>query len=301
MDISVVVPFYKGNDYLPRLLKSLVTSSARANQLGITTEIIIVNDSPEIEVLVPEQYKNSVCIITNERNRGIQYSRINGLKKAKGIFILFIDQDDELTPQALISNYNEIGMADVVIGNGNFVYKDKKQESKRLIYLKKRYQKKAASEIPYLYVRDLIVSPGHCLIRKSAIPQEWKDNIMKKNGADDYLLWLLMFNNERKFSVNYDVVYIHHDSGENLSFNVKNMKQSFNELISILNRDENYPSKSSNVLERQYFYKSLLVERKIFLLIMRSIIDPVIFIYNLYFRLFYGGNVISAKEMNSKN
>ncbi len=39
---------------------------------------------------------------------------------------------------------------------------------------------------------NLLASPGQCLIRKSCIPAQWIENIMKTNCADDYFLWLLM-------------------------------------------------------------------------------------------------------------
>lgn len=43
-----------------------------------------------------------------------------------------------------------------------------------------------------------ITSPGHCLIRKTSIPQLWKENILKNNGSDDLLLWLLMLEENKK-------------------------------------------------------------------------------------------------------
>ena len=58
-------------------------------------EVIIINDSPEIEVMLPDIELNCT-VIKNDTNSGIHRSRVNGLKIAKGNYIQFLDQDDEL-------------------------------------------------------------------------------------------------------------------------------------------------------------------------------------------------------------
>ena len=72
--------------------------------------------------------------------------------------------------------------------------------------MKKDYLKK---QIGFIKVRDLIVSPGHCLIKKTSIPEYWTKHVMSVNSADDYFLWLLMIENKCQFNVNYDVLYTH--------------------------------------------------------------------------------------------
>ena len=42
----------------------------------------------------------------------------------------------------------------------------------KAVKLKKDYLKK---QIGFIKVRDLIVSPGHCLIKKTSIPDYWKN------------------------------------------------------------------------------------------------------------------------------
>ena len=48
MDVSVIVPFYKGNKYINNILRMVIENVANANE--ITFEVVVVNDSPEIEI-----------------------------------------------------------------------------------------------------------------------------------------------------------------------------------------------------------------------------------------------------------
>ncbi len=54
-------------------------------------------------------------------------------------------------------------------------------------------KKNALTLNAYIFGHNRIVSPGHCMIKKTSIPIEWKQNIMEVNGSDDLFLWILMF------------------------------------------------------------------------------------------------------------
>ena len=116
MKISIITPIYNGNKYLNNYLKMIKQAISKISEI----EVIWVNDSPNIPI---EYDKNltkdvNVQIIKNKENSGIHKSRVNGLKQAKGKYILFLDQDDEITEDALLSQYNKIQGHDLVIGNG---------------------------------------------------------------------------------------------------------------------------------------------------------------------------------------
>ena len=90
--LSIIVPCYKVEKYLPRCLDSLV------NQTLKDIEIICINDgSPDncINILknYKEKYGNKIVIIDKE-NEGVWRGPKDGVKKAKGEFIGFVDSDD---------------------------------------------------------------------------------------------------------------------------------------------------------------------------------------------------------------
>ncbi len=283
MKISVITPIYNGNRYLNNYLCMIEKSISKINDV----EIIWINDSPQIPLKYDEELakKMELVIIENENNCGIHKSRINGLKIAKGDYILFLDQDDEIMEETLINQYNKIQGYDLIIGNG--YYED--QAGDHPIFQNKKAQDFATRKNPYLRVRDFIVSPGQCLIKKNAIPNIWINNTLKNNGTDDYLLWLLMFNNKCKITSNYQYIYRHKYTGENLSLLEDKMFNSQLELLEILQKNNSYNRKDLKKLERTIYYKHNY-KKNFFIQTLKNI---DIFAYNIMYRLIWKGYRVS--------
>lgn len=89
--ISVIVPFYKAENYLRRCLDSIICQTLQE------IEIILVDDgSPDNSLAICEEYAqkdNRIKVISN-KNRGLSYTRNAGLDIATGEFISFVDADD---------------------------------------------------------------------------------------------------------------------------------------------------------------------------------------------------------------
>lgn len=234
MDISVITPFYKGNAYMEGLFACVARCAARAPELQV--ELILVNDSPDVPVEYREEWVRgfSLEILRNEVNVGIHRSRVNGLNKARGEFIQFLDQDDILEEDALRSQYSLTENADVVVANGY----DESPGNRGLIYRSNAHHQQALYPDMYYGVGNQIVSPGQCLIRKAGIPAQWCRSTISRNGSDDLLLWLMMFSCGARFRANPDRLYRHVDTGENVSSNVGKMLASSWEVLEIL-REEN--------------------------------------------------------------
>lgn len=83
---------------LPRAIESVL------RQQESDWELIIVNDgSTDSTVEVVQKYVNQnprITLIT-QSNHGIGFSRNTGVKVAKGLFITFLDSDDEFAPDHL--------------------------------------------------------------------------------------------------------------------------------------------------------------------------------------------------------
>lgn len=117
--VSIVIPTYKtAPEGLKRLLKSLDAQTLSADDF----EIIFVDDgSPDdtFERLQSEKVKRSNVSVTRIENSGWPSKPRNvGIKMAKGEYVLFMDHDDELYPDALRAGY-EFAMrnnADVLSG-----------------------------------------------------------------------------------------------------------------------------------------------------------------------------------------
>lgn len=94
--LSIVIPVYNVEKYLPKCLDSLLAAS------DTPYEIILVNDgSTDGSLAVAERYRarypDLITVITTE-NMGQGNARNVGLEKARGEFLYFIDSDDYLAP-----------------------------------------------------------------------------------------------------------------------------------------------------------------------------------------------------------
>lgn len=229
MKISIICPLYKGKKYIENIVNIAMRNyDVARKQYKIYLEVIFVNDYiyEKIEVNKYNLKGIKVKLIENEKNKGIHFSRVRGLEKAEGEYIIFLDQDDDISDDYIISQLSNIGECDAIVCNGiNMGHK---------IYYSKKNMKTVCEEREYLNGKNLIISPGQVLIRKDAIPTEWRNNLLKNNGADDYFLWMLMLLKKKKIEYNYDVLYKHNSTGENTSNNFKMMTESVNEMMAYL-------------------------------------------------------------------
>ncbi len=102
--LSVIVPVYNVEKYLPRCLDSLI------NQTLNEIEIICVNDgSTDKSLKVLERYakNDSRIIIVNQKNKGMGFARNVGIDRARGKYIAFVDPDDWVEIDAYEQLYNE--------------------------------------------------------------------------------------------------------------------------------------------------------------------------------------------------
>ncbi len=90
--LSIIVPCYKVEQYLPRCLDSLVSQTL--NEI----EIICINDgSPDNCLSILQDYKakyGNKIIIIDKKNEGVWKGRKDGIAVATGEYIGFVDSDD---------------------------------------------------------------------------------------------------------------------------------------------------------------------------------------------------------------
>lgn len=281
MDVSVIIPVYKGQKYIAPVLKMLTENVRYAEEHGnpLEIEILFVNDYPDEDIVIDQQIDDfEITLITNKVNSGIHQTRVNGLKRAKGEYILFLDQDDEITPDCLYSQILSICDNDIVVGNG-YRYID---GNYRKIYRNTGKQKLACKAGIYLRAANQIISPGQCLIRKTAIPSAWCENIMKDNGGDDLFLWLLMFENGSHFCINTACIYKHIDTGINLSGDLGAMYKSSDNLIKIAEEAKLLNTTSIALYKRRIRYLKSMHNASLLNKILISIKNADICIAKIY-------------------
>lgn len=216
--ISIVIPIYKGKQYINNILQMYdenVSSLENAGYNG-SVELVLINDYPDEKIEVEHQ---GVRVINSKANNGIQASRVIGINVCEGQYVLMLDQDDRIASDFILSQIEKIGTADLIICNGT--------HNDWPIFQSADDFRSKMNDIGINY----IISPGQALIKKTSIPEVWKEDIMSCGGADDYYLWILMTNNGAVFEYNNDVLFEHVKHEGNTSNDMLVMKASNEELL----------------------------------------------------------------------
>jgi len=126
VDVSIIIPVYNVQEYLPECLDSVI------KQTIDNKEVIVINDGSTdkcYEILTEYKIKFPELIIINQKNKGISETRNAGLKAAKGEYIAFVDSDDFIELNMFEKMYNTAKRenADIVICN-YILYKDNSDE-----------------------------------------------------------------------------------------------------------------------------------------------------------------------------
>ena len=132
--ISVLIPVYNTEKYLKSCLDSVIKQSLK------DIEIICVNDgSSDSSALILNEYQEkyeNIKVITCEKNQGLARARYHAINASTGDYIMFLDSDDTLEPNACEVAYKNITEYDVdIVHFGANVITDK--------YVNKGFHKEA--------------------------------------------------------------------------------------------------------------------------------------------------------------
>lgn len=107
MKFSIIIPCYNVEKFVQKCTSSILV------QKGFDFEMIMINDGSKdntLHVLENLAVKDNRIKIINQENKGLSGARNTGIENAKGDYIMFVDADDGLEPNAfeLISkNFNQ--------------------------------------------------------------------------------------------------------------------------------------------------------------------------------------------------
>jgi glycosyltransferase involved in cell wall biosynthesis len=283
MKITVVTPSYEGESYLQRYVDCMEKNRAALKAADHELEVVIVNDSPwkKIEPAnVEDQY---IKVVTNSENKGIHYSRVAGLAEATGDYVMFLDQDDLITDDALLKLGQALEKAgtDLIIANANLEQAD---GSFLQWYRTAAHWDLVWDLRTYLKVGIQIISPGQCLIKRDAIPEFWKEHLVRVNGADDYYLWLLMMAKSLKAGILKEATYIHKHTGENLSADTTATDASVYDFLELLHDCDYFTMDDIITLQEMITYKAQFRTSNLLGKIGCSLANLDTFIANLKFK-----------------
>ncbi len=230
IDISVIIPLYIGKQYCYRLLEMLKENLMYKDLYkDVRLEVIFINDYPEEKITILGDDFFRVILIEHEKNLGIHASRIEGVHRAVGHYIIMLDQDDLVRENWLYSQWHKIenSNTDYCICNGWV-------DRFHLIWENDIEFDKKVNDLNYYIQVNPIMSPGQVIIKRESIPTEWRENVIKNNGADDYMLWVMALKRGYSFVVNEACLFYHTPERTRNSVDDKKMLESLREVKKIL-------------------------------------------------------------------
>lgn len=185
--ISILVPVYNVEKYLPRCIESVLS------QDFTDYELILVDDGSfdkSGEICDEYSLKYSKIKVLHQKNGGASLARLSAFNISTGKYVIFLDSDDYLLPNALTTLYDKIEEGyDIVRGTNRRVYADGSYTTERHrifneeVIGNENYLSKVinADIAPYLwgglYRKDLIQKDDFKQILSFTVGEDWLLNI----------------------------------------------------------------------------------------------------------------------------
>ena len=138
--ISIIVPVYNVERYLPKCINSVL------NQSVSDWELILVNDGSidsSLQVCREYEQKDNRIKVIDQANQGVSVARNLGLEKSRGLWVCFLDADDWLGENTL-ELCNVYPDVDIIRFSMEYIYAE--DNSKSSTYILRNYN----SRIEYL-------------------------------------------------------------------------------------------------------------------------------------------------------
>lgn len=253
MKISIIIPIYKAKHCIKRCLQSVV------NQDFTDYEIVLVDDaSPDDSLQIAEQFlqKKNVTYqsIIHKTNRKQSEARNTGIKNAEGKYLMFIDNDDELTHNKVLSEFHEAierENVDFVSANNNVVHNTTIQKDNYIKGVTKNKKLTHFAVLKGLLYTEIAVSPWNKLFKKDFIIQN--DLYFPKGMTIEDRLW--SFNMCSKAtscyclsSYNYNYYYSSNSESVHANFNqqyINDLYFSITEILKIIEKDKKCIAKNA--------------------------------------------------------
>lgn len=120
--LSVIVPVYKTEAYLPECIESIL------NQTYENFELILIDDgSPDSCPAICDTYakKDPRIIVIHKENGGVSSARNEGIRQSRGKYLIFVDSDDYLENRMFEVMLRGSGAGvDCICASIRYVYQD---------------------------------------------------------------------------------------------------------------------------------------------------------------------------------
>lgn len=255
--ISAIIPTYKGEKFISKLLDSLVNQSIDFN---LFEAIFIVNGELDSTPDIIRQYQKDypdVNIILTQSEKGASNARNKGIEMASREYTIFIDDDDFISHNYLEELYRYVKPNRVVVGS--FYDIDEDTGELRDSYMTPELiNNSGIIENPYDTIRDAIVITQNKVLPTVNV-KESSFNPELKNGVDiSYYANLYPVNDFEFYVVDKDLNANYYRLWRQGSISRQDMSYDFNitDRLKVIN-DINEGLKKARTPEMKSFIASL--------------------------------------------
>lgn len=197
--ISVIVPVYNAEKYLRKCIESII------NQTYSNLEIILINDGSEDDSKnICDEFasKDNRIVLIHKNNEGVGRARNDGLNKATGKYIAFVDCDDYIEKDTIETLYNTLIKESVdcvkgnydIITNGNMIQNNE-------LKLDRKYDKNEIKDFVNILLSEKVKSfLWLLLIKKECIKDNFNEELFLYEDVNFYISFLGNINNIYVFS-----------------------------------------------------------------------------------------------------
>jgi cellulose synthase/poly-beta-1,6-N-acetylglucosamine synthase-like glycosyltransferase len=179
--VSVIIPTFNRESVIHRAIQSVL------NQTYKNIEIIVVDDgsSNEITKNLIEKIDNKSIKYFYQKNSGVAHARNSGARIASGMWLSFLDSDDEWLPEKL-SRQMEFLKNNV---HFQIAYTDEIWKRNNDIVTRKKFQQKVHGQIFEDCVKQCLIAPSSVILHQKLF-WEMKGFDESFVVCEDYDLWL---------------------------------------------------------------------------------------------------------------
>lgn len=228
--ISVIIPFYNEEKYIKQCLDSVI------NQTYKNLEIILINNNSTDETInIVKNIKDSRIKILNCNRQGVSYARNQGIKKATGRYIAFIDADDFWIKDKL-----EKQIKFIKENNYKFIYSD-------YIYLKNKKQKRVIVPKSLTYkqaIKNTTIFTSTVMIDTKYIKKKIIEMPPLKRGEDSATWWQILKTGITAYGMNEPLSY----------YRIKEKSLSSNKIKSLISTWKIYKLQDFNIIKKLYCF-----------------------------------------------
>ncbi len=239
IDVTVIVPVYNAYHEIDKCIKSII------NQTYKNIELLLINDgSTDYSLKKIKEYEkeHEFIKVINKKNEGVSKTRNQGIKQAKGQYIMFIDNDDYID-----KDYIEILLKEIKSSDVDCVFSGYRRENSKGECIQKRKLKNTH------WSKYTLLAPWAKIYNKEFLIKNKIEFFSYKIGEDVYFTLKMIAKNARIKIIDY-IGYTWYFNEKSVSNTIQRGMREDVDILVLLNEISKFSSHDEYISYYMYKY-----------------------------------------------